>query len=564
MRSSNAEESRRLVESTAEFQKGSGPDAASLSFSLNCNQYINTSALQSKTQADSQIPQEGDRDSSSSLLPPSFALASTGWPNLSPTTTDYWTGGKPSFERVHLSEFGSIASSVATNCFVFIADEDSFVFIAGARTVRPKFRDLAGTYCTQVEFNNQTISFNLLPTCPVDPQNPSSWTRMWSEIHWAIPQSFRQEPTKVCLGVVSRKISRSIVLMEEKEDMVAPWPRLPVELLELLVPRLSFVDYMHMRAVCKGWSLISKPIQDAKKHPMLMNVCGTSGGMCRLFDPMVGKQYISKDVMFSCDNWQSLHFSKHGWVLSTKGKRWIHAVNPFTGEVCKLPKMCRQIFNGISFSSVPKSPDSVVFAIHKQTWQGSVDVMLWRAGDKFWTKEELPCETPFSMTYSNPVFFENEFYCLGVHGNLGVFNPDDMTWRILDKPEPIRSEAHDYGDRFCNLVEFKGDLLAVFRPYDAKPIEVYKLDRSQMSWTEVLRLDDAILFLDNWNATIKTSLEYGCCNRIYLPVLGYNEAEDHKVSVYYDLEDGKYKPGFYGLTEPINSIWVELNFYVHM
>ncbi|GJN33483.1 hypothetical protein PR202_gb22088 [Eleusine coracana subsp. coracana] len=176
------------------------------------------------------------------------------------------------------------------------------------------------------------------------------------------------------------------------------------------------------------------------------------------------------------------------------------------------------------------------------------------------------------MTYNNPVFFENEFYCLGVHGNLGVcsiqilgvFNPDDMTWRILDKPEPIRSEAHDYGDRFCHLVEFKGDLLAVFRPYDAKPIEVYKLDRSQMSWTEVLRLDDVVLFLDNWNATMKTSLEYGCCNRIYLPVLGYNEAEDHKVSVFYDLEDGKYKPGFYGLTEPINSIWVEPKFYLHM
>ena len=81
-----------------------------------------------------------------------------------------------------------------------------------------------------------------------------------------------------------------------------------------------------------------------------------------------------------------------------------------------------------------------------------------------------------------------------------------------------------------------------------------------MSWEKVLRLDDAVLFLDNWNATIKSSQEYGCCNRIYLPLVGSNEAEDYKVCAFYDLEDGQYKPELYGLTEPINSLWVEPNF----
>jgi hypothetical protein len=218
------------------------------------------------------------------------------------------------------------------------------------------------------------------------------------------------------------------------------------------------------------------------------------------------------------------------------------------------------VFDGISFSSVPKSPDSIVFAIHKYPWQGSIDVMLWRAGDKCWTKEELPCDIPFFMMRSNPVFFDNEFYCLGVHGNLGVFNPNGMTWRILDKPEPIHAGAPNSGDRFCHLLEFKGDLIAIFRPYDANPIKMFKLDQSQMSWEKVLRLDDAVLFLDNWNATIKSSQEYGCCNRIYLPFVGSNEAEDYKVCAFYDLEDGQYKHEFYGLTEPINSLWVEPNF----
>jgi hypothetical protein len=89
---------------------------------------------------------------------------------------------------------------------------------------------------------------------------------------------------------------------------------------------------------------------------------------------------------------------------------------------------------------------------------------------------------------------------------------------------------------------------------------MFKLDRSDMSWEKVSRLDDAVLFLDNWNATIRSSLECGCCNRIYLPFVDYKEAEDRRVSVFYDLEDGKYKPGLCGLTEPINCIWVEPNF----
>jgi hypothetical protein len=348
--------------------------------------------------------------------------------------------------------------------------------------------------------------------------------------------------------------------MEDKEQLVPLWSGLPVELIGLLVPKLSFVDFYHIRAVCKRWSLIGEPIQHAKMHPMLMSIYGRSGSMCRLFDPISEKQYIAKDVMLSHGNWQRLHFSKCGWVLLTTGKRCICAVNPFTREMFKLPKMRHHLFSGIAFSSVPKCPDFVVLAIHKEAWQDSVDVMLWRAGDKRWANYELPCETPLSMTSNNPVFFDNKFYFLGVHGDLGVFNPDEITWRVLDKPKRVRPAAHDYGDRYCYLVEFKGDLIAIFRPYDASPIEMFKLDRSDMSWEKVSRLDDAVLFLDNWNATIRSSLECGCCNRIYLPFVDYKEAEDRRVSVFYDLEDGKYKPGLCGLTEPINCIWVEPNF----
>ncbi|PUZ73545.1 hypothetical protein GQ55_2G482800 [Panicum hallii var. hallii] len=424
-----------------------------------------------------------------------------------------------------------------------------------------------------VRLDDRTISFSLLlPTsCP----DLEDLLDTWSNLYWIIPlpQSFRQEQTKSLMSSTASttsKVNKNIVSVQDRYEMMSPasaWSGLPIELIELLIPKLSFVDYLHIRVVCKQWNLIEKPIQHARTHPMLMSIHGASrGAYYRLFDPLVKKQYVvKKDSIVLHGNWPTLRFSKHGWLLVTKGKRRIYAANPFTGEVCKLPKMDRHLFHGISFSSVPKSPGSVVFAISKYPWQRSVGVMLWRAGDNHWLKEELPCDTPFFMTHSNPVFFDNEFYCLGVHGNLGVFNPNDITWRILDKPEPIRADAADYADRLCNLVEFKGDLIAIFRPYDANPIEMYKLDQSLMSWEKVLRLDDGVLFVDNWNATIKSSQEYdGCCNRIYLPFFGYDEVEGCKEGLFYDLEaDGQYKPEFYGLTEPINSLWMEPNFSRH-
>lgn len=77
---------------------------------------------------------------------------------------------------------------------------------------------------------------------------------------------------------------------------------------------------------------------------MLMSIYGTSRGMCRFFDPMVKRKYIVKDSMLLNGDWQTLRFSKYGWVLATKGKRSIYAANPFTREVCKLPKMDGRCF----------------------------------------------------------------------------------------------------------------------------------------------------------------------------------------------------------------------------
>ncbi|PVH62259.1 hypothetical protein PAHAL_3G251100 [Panicum hallii] len=113
-----------------------------------------------------------------------------------------------------------------------------------------------------IRLDDWSISFVLVPACTADPDD--DWAGTWYNLFWVIPPSYYcQEPTKslsTITGKVSPQINENVVLMEDKEQIASPWSRLPVELIELLIPKLSFVDYLRTRAVCKEWSLIDKPI----------------------------------------------------------------------------------------------------------------------------------------------------------------------------------------------------------------------------------------------------------------------------------------------------------------
>uniref|UniRef100_K3YXV5 KIB1-4 beta-propeller domain-containing protein n=1 Tax=Setaria italica TaxID=4555 RepID=K3YXV5_SETIT len=195
------------------------------------------------------------------------------------------------------------------------------------------------------------------------------------------------------------------------------------------------------------WSSISNPAQHAKKYPaypVLMSIiCSSSAGTFKLFDPIIEKEYTLKNSsLVPCDDYfQMLLFAKHGWVLVLRGNKYMYATNPFTGEMLELPEMpwLGHQFDGISFSSSPKSPDCVVCAVEKERRSENIllYVMVWHAGDDHWTRVKMYDHTQFRTAYSNPVFYRDKFYCLGTRGNLGVFNPQSMKWRVLDKPGAI-------------------------------------------------------------------------------------------------------------------------------
>ncbi|TVU37134.1 hypothetical protein EJB05_10431, partial [Eragrostis curvula] len=402
-------------------------------------------------------------------------------------------------------------------------------------------------------------------TCTLLPSNSSD------RLYWVVPSSFKKESNETVSTMSSKTNKKSKLIFDEDAPLgESPWFRLPVEMVEELVSRISFSDYLNVRQVCKGWSSIVKPFQFAERYPiypMLMSICSSTTGVFKMFDPIVEWEYTVKNSSLApCTDYQMLLFAKHGWVLVMRGQNHMYAANPFNGERVDLPEIPwpGNQFDGVSFSSTPNSPDCTVCCIHKKRTQGRTDslyVMVWRVGDEHWTKEVIGDETQFRTAYNNPVFYHGEFYCLGTSGQLGIFNPDNMTWRVLDKPEPVLDDDPLPGDRYCHLLEFRDDLIAIFRQHNDRPIDLYRLDKSHMAWTKVEKLDGEVIFVDNWNVVMVPAPRDDCCNKIYMPKQGrYVENGAEPKSTFYDIKSRKYYPGYYGLTERMNSIWVEPKF----
>ncbi|KAL6645943.1 hypothetical protein ACP70R_017551 [Stipagrostis hirtigluma subsp. patula] len=355
---------------------------------------------------------------------------------------------------------------------------------------------------------------------------------------------------------------------EQQGDSSPPWHDLPPELLELIASNLSLlVDRLSFLAVCKSWSKVSNPIQQAKAQPWLMH-SSKQDGTCKILHPLRGTEYTLQVVSFKSDKERQIfQSSKDGWVVVSGGLEddEICIINPFTQDIVEPPLFeSFYRFCGVTFSSAPTSPDCIVFCICSSLSGAYISVETWRPGEDEWSVlrfEEL--EEPFPVAHNNPIYFRGEFYCLGRKGNLAVFNPSDNTWRVLHKPEPIYAELHVFDDdhdgaKFCYLVELEGELISVFMRSADEPPRVFKLDETKMAWTEVEDIGGAALFLDHRVSFGMVSPGAGNGNKIYFP----RYSEEGKHSAFYDLGTKMYYPTFYGLKEPLNCLWVVPNLQI--
>ncbi|XP_015695623.1 uncharacterized protein LOC107304732 [Oryza brachyantha] len=392
---------------------------------------------------------------------------------------------------------------------------------------------------------------------------------------WSVPARIRAE-YKESDQSIRRDMEVSVLNNfnndeEEHTATISPWLDLPIEMLELILSNLSLVDRVRFQSVCKEWSLVSNPVAKAKAWPWLMH-CIRQDGECKMFDPLHPMEYALKKVgLFDTDVRQAFRFSKDGWVVVFHGSSdHIFAINPITGDTVELPRLDYWYdFTGMAFSSVPTSPDCIFVGAISSPTGDWVRVWTYRTNREETTDDEgeeeqemcwddIAFDTSnalFPVARNNPVYFRGEFYFLGQRGNLAVFHPGNIVWRVLDKPEPIHPNltVNDEGKEACYLVELTGELIAVFHRSANEPPRVLKLDETNMSWVEIEDIGGGTLFLDYRASMAMPSSEvgHGHGDRIYFP----KYSEEGNQAFFYDMKAKKYSPTFYSGKEPMNCVW---------
>ncbi|KAJ1697254.1 hypothetical protein LUZ63_005766 [Rhynchospora breviuscula] len=408
--------------------------------------------------------------------------------------------------------------------------------------------------------DDQVLSFTFLPETNV----------ALDRLQWAIPtkimQTVKEDVFDSSDALLSKEAVSTVICKEGENEVVSSkrWDELPIELVELLFPRLSLVDCLRLPSVCKGWSKASSVIRKEKVWPWLVHLPNLKYQSCKFFDPFYCKEYTLKsDAVIAARDHLSFRFSRGGWVVVTEGNSRIFIFNPFTAQVINLPPLSSDyIFDGISFLSVPTSLDFVIFGFFFQMCGEFVEISSWRPGEEEWTVLEFRPPIPFFPSSNNPVYFQGEFYCLGRKGELGVFNPELETWNVLCKPEPVYITHPRYGNEYCHLLELNGDLISVFRTDDTKkPLCVFKLDQSEMVWEKVEHLGDMTLFVDRRNSIAILSPEKKYANRIYVP--RFEGGMDSKKGMFYSMDDNIYHPRMHRVEEPITCVWMQPNLHIY-
>ncbi|KAF9680872.1 hypothetical protein SADUNF_Sadunf06G0166800 [Salix dunnii] len=268
------------------------------------------------------------------------------------------------------------------------------------------------------------------------------------------------------------------------------WSDLPIELLELILCRLSLEDNIRSSVACKRWNTAAISVRVVNQSPWLMYF-PKFGNMYEFYDPSQRKTYsLELPELYG----SRVCYTRDGWLLLYRPRTHrVFFFDPFSQEVVKLPRF-ELTYQIVAFSCAPSSNTCVVFTV-RHVSPTIVAISTCHPGATEWVTVNYQNRLPFVSSIWNKIVFCNGFfYCLSLTGWLGVFDPIERTWNVLAVPPPKCPEnffaKNWWKGKFMS--EHNGDILVIYTCCSENPI-IFKLDQPKMVWREMKTLDDTIL-----------------------------------------------------------------------
>lgn len=332
------------------------------------------------------------------------------------------------------------------------------------------------------------------------------------------------------------------------------WSDLPLELLEVIVSRLTLQENIRASAVCKRWHSAAISVRVVNRSPLLMYF-PKFGNLFEFYDPSQRRIHF---VEFPQLTGSRVCYTKDGWLLLYRPRsNRVFFFNPFTREVVKLPRF-ELTYQIVAFSCPPTSTSCMVFTI-KHVSPILVAISTCHPGATEWTTVHYQNRLPFVSSIWNKLVFCNDlFYCQSLTGWVGVFNPQERTWSVLSVPPPKCPEnflaKNWWKGKF--MTENKGDILVIYTCSSENPI-IFKLDQMNMVWEEMKTIDGGTLFASFLTTHSSTNLPGIKRNSVYFSKVRFYGRQ----CISYSLEDDRYHPRNechdWGEQDPFKTIWIE-------
>ncbi|PPS04739.1 hypothetical protein GOBAR_AA15929 [Gossypium barbadense] len=211
-----------------------------------------------------------------------------------------------------------------------------------------------------------------------------------------------------------------------------------------------------------------------------------------------------------------IFFSNYGWLLMCQDTR-LFFFHPFTNQRIDLPNIQRHTleeYGRMCFSTPPTSPNCMVFGILDDSPTVS-DVTIIHRGESSWPNIRYKTNNVrFYTSHGNPVFYKGAFYCLGIDGKLGIFDPSKRgrrCWKIIDK---LKHPCDSIQENF--LVESNGELISICMGHIGEYVRVFRLNyHYEIRWEEVQNLGDEMIFASRTGSMCLRTHSMG--NTIYFP-----------------------------------------------
>ncbi|PIA29320.1 hypothetical protein AQUCO_06100082v1 [Aquilegia coerulea] len=305
---------------------------------------------------------------------------------------------------------------------------------------------------------------------------------------------------------------RKVTVDEKKKEETPCWSSLPLELMENIMTNLYYVDHVHVKAVCNGWrsKYIVPPL---KQLPWLMAFPDNTWSSCKLFDPVYKKTYsvnvAEKRLRGKNFDDIQIHTCKQGWLLMSlvKKPKCLFLYSPFLdGRIIDLPPL-NSTFEMATFSSPPSNSDCVVFTLDAPEDSKTVYIRTCDLNNKKWITRVFRPSNWMFFGCNSVNYMDGTFYCLSKSGLLGTYNMQDTpSWREFSEQEfqiinPKATSVH--------TVVFDGKIMLIainWQVTDDNRFQIYRLDRTDMTWYKIRSIDDQVLFLGDCSVTLPANV----------------------------------------------------------